>query len=97
MGDKKLSGIAAEDIGKCAYAIFKKGPSLAGKRIGIAGGEPTCKQMAESLTKALGEEVRYNEVSPEFTGALVFPVQMILVICFSFIAISKMYVQRQEM
>ena len=25
MGDKKLPGIAAEDIGKCAYGIFKKG------------------------------------------------------------------------
>jgi uncharacterized protein YbjT (DUF2867 family) len=73
MGDKKLSGIAAEDIGKCAYAIFKKGPSLAGKRIGIAGGEPTCKQMAESLTKALGEEVRYNEVSPDVYRSFGFP------------------------
>jgi uncharacterized protein YbjT (DUF2867 family) len=73
MGDKKLSGIAAEDIGKCAYAIFKKGPSLAGKRIGIAGGEPTCKQMAESLTKASGEEVRYNEVSPDVYRSFGFP------------------------
>jgi uncharacterized protein YbjT (DUF2867 family) len=25
MGDKKLPGMAAEDIGKCAYGIFKKG------------------------------------------------------------------------
>ena len=25
MGDKKLPGIAAEDIGKCAYGIFKRG------------------------------------------------------------------------
>jgi uncharacterized protein YbjT (DUF2867 family) len=73
MGDKKLSGIAAEDIGKCAYAIFKKGPSLAGKRIGIAGDEPTCKQMAESLTKVLGEEVRYNEVSPDVYRSFGFP------------------------
>lgn len=73
MGDKKLSGIASEDIGKCAYAIFKKGPSLAGKRIGIAGGEPTCKQMADSLTKALGEEVRYNAVSPDVYRGFGFP------------------------
>ena len=57
MGDKKLSGIASEDIGKCAYGIFKKGTSLVGKRIGIAGGEPTCKEMAALLTKALGKEV----------------------------------------
>lgn len=73
MGDKKFSGIASEDIGKCAYAIFKKGPSLAGKRIGIAGDEPTCKQMAESLTKALGEEVRYNEVTPDVYRSFGFP------------------------
>ncbi len=69
MDDKKLSGIASEDIGKCAYGIFKKGKSMIGKRIGIAGGEPTCQQMADSLSKALGEEVKYNKVTPaEFRG-----------------------------
>lgn len=73
MGDKKMSGIASEDIGKCAYGIFKKGPSLAGKRIGIAGGEPTCKEMAESLTKALGEEVRYNDVPADLYRSFGFP------------------------
>lgn len=73
MGDKKLSGIAAEDIGKCAYGIFKKGPALAGKRIGIAGDEPTCAEMAASLSKALGQEVRYNEVSPDVYRSFGFP------------------------
>ena len=28
MGDKKLPGIAAEDIGRCAYGIFKGGAEL---------------------------------------------------------------------
>ncbi|MCX6164791.1 MAG: NmrA/HSCARG family protein, partial [Ignavibacteriae bacterium] len=37
MGDKKLPGIAAEDIGKCAYGIFKKGNEYIGKTVGIAG------------------------------------------------------------
>jgi uncharacterized protein YbjT (DUF2867 family) len=73
MGDKKLSGIAAEDIGKCAYGIFKKGLSTVGRRIGIAGDEPTCKQMAESLTKALGQEVRYNAITPEMFRGFGFP------------------------
>ena len=77
MGDKKISGIAAEDIGKCAYGIFKKGPLIGGKRIGVAGDEPTCGQMAASLTKALGEEVRYNKVLLICTEVLVSPVQMI--------------------
>ena len=28
MGDKKLPGIAAEDIGRCAYGIFEQGPRV---------------------------------------------------------------------
>ena len=73
MGDKKLSGIAADDIGKCAYGVFKKGDSLIGKSIGIAGGHPTCQQMADSLSKALGEKVVYNEISPETFRSFGFP------------------------
>jgi uncharacterized protein YbjT (DUF2867 family) len=65
MGDKKLPGIAAEDIGKCAYAIFRRGHELIGKTIGIAGEHLTGAEMAAALTRALGEEVRYNDVSPD--------------------------------
>lgn len=73
MGDKKLSGIASEDIGKCAYGIFKKGVTMVGKTIGVAGDEPTCQQMAEKLTKALGQEIVYNEVTPEVYRSFGFP------------------------
>lgn len=73
MGNKKLSGIASEDIGKCAYGIFKKGDSLVGKTIGVAGDEPTCQEMAGSLTRALGEEVRYNDVPPDLYRSFGFP------------------------
>jgi uncharacterized protein YbjT (DUF2867 family) len=37
MGDKRLPGIAAEDIGKCALGIFKRGRELIGKTVSIAG------------------------------------------------------------
>jgi uncharacterized protein YbjT (DUF2867 family) len=73
MGDKRLPGIAAEDIGKCAYGIFKKGRKYIGKTVGIAGGLLTGAQMAASLTKALGQEVRYNEVSPEAYRSFGYP------------------------
>lgn len=73
MGDKKLSGIAAEDIGKCALGIFKKGSSLVGKTVGVAGDEPTCEQMAASMTKALGQEVKYNAITPEMFRSFGFP------------------------
>jgi uncharacterized protein YbjT (DUF2867 family) len=73
MGDKKLPGIAAEDIGKCALAIFKKGKDYIGKTVGIAGEQLTIAQMAAALSKALGQEVRYNEVSPDEYRKFDFP------------------------
>jgi uncharacterized protein YbjT (DUF2867 family) len=73
MGDQKLAGIAAEDIGKCAYGIFKKGRELIGKTIGIAGEQLTCAQMAAALTRALGREVRYHDVPPEVFRGFGFP------------------------
>lgn len=65
MGDKKLPGIAAEDIGRSAYGIFKRGPEFRGKTVGISGEHLTGTQMASALGDALGREVRYNSVSPE--------------------------------
>jgi uncharacterized protein YbjT (DUF2867 family) len=73
MGDKKLPGIAAEDIGRCAYGIFRKGRELIGKTVGIAGAHLTGEQMAASLTRALGREVRYNAVTPEAYRGFSFP------------------------
>ena len=73
MADKKLPGIAVEDIGKCAYGIFKKGPDFIGKTIGIAGEHLTGQQMADAFSKALGREVRYNVVSPEVYRSFGFP------------------------
>ena len=73
MGDKKLPGIAAEDIGKCALGIFKKGKEYIGKTVGIAGEHLTGAQMAAALTKALGREVHYNDVPPEAYRKFGFP------------------------
>ncbi len=73
LGDKKLAGISADDIGKCAYGIFKQGNSMIGKKVGIAGELLTVPQMAAALTKALGIEVHYNSVSPETYRGFGFP------------------------
>ncbi|MGH8144571.1 MAG: NmrA/HSCARG family protein [Steroidobacteraceae bacterium] len=73
MGDKRMSGMAAEDIGKIAYGIFKKGDQYIGKRVSVAGEHITGKQMAASLSKALGKEVRYNDVSPDAYRKFGFP------------------------
>ncbi len=73
MGGKMLPGIAAEDIGKCALGIFKKGREFIGKTVGVAGEHLTGAQMAAALTKALGQEVRYNDVPPEVYRSFGFP------------------------
>jgi uncharacterized protein YbjT (DUF2867 family) len=72
MGDAKLPGIAAEDIGRCAYGIFQHG-ELSGKTVGIAGEFLTGAQMAAEFTKALGQPVRYNNVPPEVYRGFGFP------------------------
>jgi uncharacterized protein YbjT (DUF2867 family) len=73
MGNHKLSGIAAEDIGGCAYGIFKKGKEMTGKTVGIAGEHLTGAQMAEKLSKALGIKCSYNAVTPEAYRGFGFP------------------------
>jgi uncharacterized protein YbjT (DUF2867 family) len=73
MGDKRLPAMAAEDIGKCAYGIFKRGKEYIGKTVGIAGEHLTGAEMAAALTRALGQEVRYNAVSPDVFRGLGFP------------------------
>ena len=59
MGDKKLPGIAAEDIGRCAYGIFKRGSEFIGKSVGVAGEHLTGAQMAAALGRAYGQPVAY--------------------------------------
>ena len=73
MGDRKLPGIVAEDIGRCAYGIFKKGREFIGKTVGVAGEHLTGAQMAAALARALGQEVRYNDVPPEVYRGFGFP------------------------
>jgi len=73
MGDKKLPGMAAEDIGKCASGIFQKGREFIGKTVGVAGDHLTGARMAVALTKALGQEVRYNAVPPDVYRGFGFP------------------------
>ena len=73
MGEAKLSGIAAGDIGRAAYGIFKKGPEMAGRRIGIAGEHLTGKEMADALSGALGEPVTYNAVPFDVYRSFDFP------------------------
>src|SRR5439155_527172 len=73
LDQKKLPAIAVEDIGKCAYGIFKRGREFIGKTVGIAGEHLSGAEMAGALSRALGQEVRYNAVAPDAYRGFGFP------------------------
>ena len=73
LADKKMAAIAAEDVGKCAVGIFKRGPGLAGERIGVAGVQLTGDEMAAAFSQAFGEEVTYSPLTHDQYRALGFP------------------------
>ena len=66
MGDSKLAGIAAEDIGKVAYGIFKGGQQYIGKTVGIAGENLTLNEMSDKLAE--GPRHRQREVQRRRRG-----------------------------
>ena len=72
IGAAKMAGIASDDIGKCAYGIFKDSAYI-GKYVGVAGEHLTGGQMAAALGKALGEPVSYNKVSADVYRSFGFP------------------------
>ena len=73
MDDVKIPMIAAEDIGKCAYGIFKRGNEYVGKTVGVAGEHLTGTEIAQALTEALGKSVVYNTVPPDVYRGFDFP------------------------
>jgi uncharacterized protein YbjT (DUF2867 family) len=73
MDGARLPGMAAADIGPCAFGIFARGDELVGKSVGIAGEHLTGAQMAEQLALALGEPVTHAALSPSEYAALGFP------------------------
>jgi uncharacterized protein YbjT (DUF2867 family) len=73
LGGTALPGIAAEDIGRCAYGVFHRGAGSAGQRIGISGEILTGAQMAAKMGRALGRSVRFEDVPFDVYRGLGFP------------------------
>ncbi len=63
--DRALQQIAADDIGAMAAFAFENRDHLLGARIEIAGDELTGEEVARKLSRALGHEVRYQEMPIE--------------------------------
>lgn len=73
MGNKRLAGIAAADIGQVAYGIFKAGRQYIGKTVGITGENLTVDEMSQKLSKGLGVRVEYTPVEPDAYRGFGFP------------------------
>jgi hypothetical protein len=74
LGTSKMAGIAAEDIGKCAYGVFKAGSQYVGKTVGIAGEFISVPDMGAALSKVLGiGPVTYNAVEADVYRSWGFP------------------------
>lgn len=73
MGDRKLPGIAGEDIGVCAFGILAEGERHIGAHVGIAGEHLTGAEMADALARTVGEPVRHFAMPPEQYAKLGFP------------------------
>lgn len=74
MGNAKLAGMAAEDIGKTAYGIFKAGDRYIGKTVGIVSENLTIAEMGDKLTKGLDiGPVKYNAVDANLYRGFGFP------------------------
>jgi uncharacterized protein YbjT (DUF2867 family) len=73
LGGVKLPGIAAGDIGGCAFGIFKAGLSTVGRRIGVAGESLTGDEVAAKMGQALGRPVHFFDVPFDTYRGLGFP------------------------
>ncbi|MET0402646.1 MAG: NmrA family NAD(P)-binding protein, partial [Cystobacter sp.] len=71
--DKKLPGIAVEDLGECIHGIFKRGDAFAGRTVGLASEHLSGQQLAQTLKTVLAQEVTYSYVPPEVYRTFNFP------------------------
>jgi uncharacterized protein YbjT (DUF2867 family) len=73
MGDATLPGIAAEDIGRTALGIFKRGQEYIGETVSISGENLTGAEYAAIMSKEFGEEVAYRPISLDIVRTLDHP------------------------
>ena len=73
LGGAKLPGIGTEDIGRCAYGIFRDGPGNVGTYIGIAGESLSGPDMAAKMGRAIGRAVSFFDMPFDMYRGLGFP------------------------
>jgi uncharacterized protein YbjT (DUF2867 family) len=72
LGSAALPGIAAQDIGACAFGIFNDSDAWVGRTVGVAGEHVDGASMAEQLARALHRPVAYRPIAFDAYRALGF-------------------------
>jgi uncharacterized protein YbjT (DUF2867 family) len=72
-GDRKLPGVASEDIGRTAFGIFERGTELVGQTVNVSGENLTGEEYAAAFSRELGEDVVYRPMSLDAVRGLPFP------------------------
>jgi uncharacterized protein YbjT (DUF2867 family) len=96
LGEARLPGITAEDIGRCAYAIFNDPARFIGETVGIAGEHTSGDQLAAGLSEVFGEPVDYQHVPAEIFRQLPFPGADLAANMFQFVADDNGYATRRD-
>lgn len=73
LGGAKLPGIGVEDVGKCAYGIFREGTGNVGTYIGIAGEILSGEELASKMARATGRAITFYDVPFDTYRKLGFP------------------------
>jgi uncharacterized protein YbjT (DUF2867 family) len=73
MADQKMALIAAEDIGRTAFGVFRRGDDFVGKTVSVAGTHATGDELAAKFTEVLGEKVVYRPQTHDEVRAAGFP------------------------
>ncbi len=73
LGGATLPGVSVEDVGKCAYGVFKRGAAAVGQHFGIAGEWLTGPEMAAKMGRAIGRPVNFFDVPFDTFRGLGFP------------------------
>jgi len=70
MNDSKLPIVAAQDIGKMVFEVFKN--KIYGD-VGVSSEHLTCEEIAKTLNEVIGEPVEYVSVSANIYRSFGFP------------------------
>jgi len=73
LGTAKLPGIAVDDIGRVAHAIFRAEGDHISESVYIAGEHLTGAELAAAFSRALSDTVEYHDMDPDLYRSLGFP------------------------